>query len=191
MELDELKEGWQKYNERINNQSNGFNRIIVRKKSWIVQNKIALNGIICIAAALLLFILLFRHISRIEIERNLAMIICCSIIGIYTFVKGIFTLLYFRAINKTDNEVHQFMLKNLNNQLFFVYEQMLWLWGLLPSILLLLPVIIVQFIPVQEGFYRVYFISIGIIYLTTVLVFSGILCKKRKKIISEIKEANQ
>ncbi|MDD3645033.1 MAG: hypothetical protein PHR19_05845, partial [Bacteroidales bacterium] len=42
-------------------------------------------------------------------------IICCSIIGIYTFVKGIFTLLYFGAINKTDNEVHQFMLKNLKN----------------------------------------------------------------------------
>ena len=99
MELDELKEGWQKYNERISDQSNGFNRIIVRKKSWIVQNKIALNGIICIAAALLFFILLFRHISRTEIERNLAMIICCSIIGIYTFVKGIFTLLYFGAIN--------------------------------------------------------------------------------------------
>lgn len=186
MELEELKDEWQKYNRTLSDKSGGSHRITIRKKSWFIRNKIAISGVACIATALLLFVLLLIHIMGSKNEMNFAIIICCSIIGLYAFVKGIFTLLYFRTINKIDNGVYKFMHNNLRNQLFFVYEQMLWLWVLLPCVLTFFPIIFVQNTPIQEGFYRIYLISVGIIYLIIVFVFSRIVCRKRRKILSEI-----
>ncbi len=188
MELEELKDVWQKYNSRMGDNTSGFDNISVQKKSWVVRNKIAISGGGCIVIALLLFVLLLVHIIGSKEKTNLVVIICCSVLGMYAFVKGVFTLLYDRTINKTDNEVNKFMLDNLKNQLYFVYEQMLWLWILLPFVLLVLPLVVGQSTPIQESFFMGYYILVGVLYLILVVVFSKMLCRKKRKLLSEINQ---
>ncbi|MDD3152000.1 MAG: hypothetical protein PHE45_03740 [Bacteroidales bacterium] len=76
----------------------------------------------------------------------------------------------------------------LINQLYFVYERMFWLWILLPLVLIALPFIAVNWIIMPEGTAITYCMTAGIIYLTTLIVLSKWLWKKRKAIISRIKD---
>ena len=73
--------------------------------------------------------------------RDIIIVVITVIIAIFCLVKGIFTLLFYFKEKKYDVSVNKFIIQELYNQLYFIYERLFWLWLMIPLILLVLPFI--------------------------------------------------
>lgn len=189
MELEELKSAYQKSNQTLNNNTS-LNSRIIYSKCWLLRHKNAIEGTICIITSIIILIFVFGKIQKSDIIslNNLIVGIVAGIIALYAFTKGVFTILFHIKEKQWEYSVNYMIHTRLINQLYFVYERMFWLWILLPLVLIALPFIAVNWITIQEGTTITYCMTAGIIYLTTLIVFSKRLWEKRQAIIFKIKD---
>ncbi|MGI6718068.1 MAG: hypothetical protein ACOX4D_02805 [Bacteroidales bacterium] len=188
MDIEELKSAWQKKNKELEDNNNDYNIILLNHKSWFKRNRVAIEGILCIILSLFLIVMLFiQNFNFINLS-TLFLYASWFIIAIYTLIKGIFSILFFIKSCKLSTETSKFILIHLKNQLYLVYEKMIWLWLLLPLIIIIFPFIILKFFTLRKDTILIYAISTGICYLIALLVFSKSLWNKRKRILTKIQE---
>ena len=190
MEVEELKSIYQKSNKELDNKNIEFNSGIIHSKCWFLKHRNAIEGTICIITSIIILIFVFGKIQKSDIISLNTLIVCIAggIIALYPFTKGVFTILFHFKEKQWEYSVNYMIHTRLINQLYFVYERMFWLWILLPLVLIALPFIAVNWIIMPEGTAITYCMTAGIIYLTTLIVLSKWLWKKRKAIISRIKD---
>ncbi|HPW67464.1 MAG TPA: hypothetical protein PLY32_06200 [Salinivirgaceae bacterium] len=188
MEIDELKSAWQKKNKKLDSRGDDCCVIVFEHKSWFVRNRIAIEGLLCIIVSLFLIAMLAIQNFNFVNKSTMFIYISWFIIAIYMLVKGVFTLLFFIKSCKFDMATSKFLQINLKNQLYFVYEKMIWLWFILPLIIVVFPFLAIKHVDIQEDTILIYSIAIGILYLIALLVFSKSLWQKRRKLLSEIRE---
>jgi hypothetical protein len=155
------------------------------KRNWFKQHRNGISGIICLVVAVLLPTLMTLEMKHIALTPyNLGVITFTVVITLYCLVKGIFTLLFQAKETKYGTSVHQYLITNAYNRLYFVYERMVWLWALLPILLAALP----SFIGLSNNI--AYWVIASVIYIVALLSFSRPLWRKMKQIKAEIKQFN-
>ena len=95
-----------------------------------------------LAGVLLLAVLVLEAKEAIITGSNLTVWIAALIISLYCLTKGVFTLFFYRKERRFEASVHQYAILSVHNQLFFLYERMLWLWLLLPILIGTAPTVI-------------------------------------------------
>lgn len=134
----------EKLKESINYADNYDNDISISlaRRSFLYKNKNAISGIMCILLFIILSVVLLTRISSLQfVMRDIIIVVITVIIAIFCLVKGIFTLLFYFKEKKYDVSVNKFIIQELYNQLYFIYERLFWLWLMIPLILLVLPFI--------------------------------------------------
>lgn len=115
---------------------------LLARKSFLYKNKNVISGIMCIISSIILSIIILTRISCLQfVMRDIVIVVITVIITIFCLVKGVFTLLFYFKEKKYDVSVNKFIIQELYNQLYFIYERLFWLWIMLPLILLVLPFI--------------------------------------------------
>ncbi len=190
MEIEELKSAWQKKNKNLDNKSNDYNVILLDHKSWFIRNRIAIEGLLCIILSLFLMVMLIIQNFNLENYSTIIIYTFWLIIAIYTLVKGIFTLLFFIKSCNLNTATSKFIQINLKNRLYLVYEKMIWLWFILPITIAILPFVVVNLMTIRENTILIYTITVGILYLIVLLVFSKSLWQKKRIILARIREIN-
>ena len=185
-ELNELKIIWQKVNAQQTEYIPDDLRFVFSRKGWFVQNRIALEGIACIAVSLAVATTLVVNCSSFN---DMPLLFMFGIIAsVYVFVKGLLTLFFFNTKRKLDCTVNRFRLSQLKNKLFFVYEHMLWLWFLTPAILVALPLVLAENNKMPEHTLWLYCVCSGLLYLFALCLFSKTLLRERRSLKAEIEE---
>ncbi len=185
-ELNELKIIWQKVNAQQTDYIPDDIRFVFSRKGWFVQNRIALEGIACIAVSLAVATTLavnFHSFKDMPLTFMYGIIV-----SVYVLVKGLLTLFFFNSKRKLDYSVNMFRLSQLKNKLFFVYEHMLWLWFLTPGILAVLPFVLAECRKMPEHTLLLYCVCSGLLYLFALCLFSRPLVRKRRRLKAEIEE---
>ena len=155
------------------------------QKTWFKQHRNGISGIVCLAVAVLLPTLLVLQMKQITLTPyNLGIITFTVVLAWYCLLKGIFTLLYQAKESEYGTSVHQYLITNAYNRLFFVYERMVWLWFLTPVLLATLP----SFLGLNNSI--AYWSIAFVIYIVALLSFSRPLWRKMKRIKAEIKQLN-
>ncbi len=156
------------------------------KKSWLKQHRNGISGIVCLAVAVLLPTLLVLQMKQIVLSPyNLGIITFTVVLAWYCLVKGIFTLLFQAKETEFGTNVHQYLIINAYNRLYFVYERMVWLWFLSPVLLATLP----SFLGLYDS--MIYWIITSIVYLVALASFSRPLWRKMKQLKEEIYQLNK
>ncbi|MCR5658042.1 MAG: hypothetical protein K6G25_01805 [Bacteroidales bacterium] len=157
----------------------------IPKRNWFKQYRNGISGIACLAVAALLPTLMALEMEQIAVTPyNLGVITFTVILTLYCLVKGIFTLLFQVKETEFGTSVHQYLITNAYNHLYFVYEKMVWLGGLLPLLLATLP----SFIGLSGS--TLYWVIASIFYVVAVLSRSRPLWRKMNQIKAEIKQLN-
>lgn len=101
-------------------------------KCWMKRNKQAFNGLICILASIIVALLPFINGVDISYENGFLFFIVAIALSVFMFVKGIFTLVFHLKKRHFDLCVNEFLLTNLYNQMYFIYEKKVWFYGIFP-----------------------------------------------------------
>lgn len=156
------------------------------KRSWLKQHRNGISGIVCLALAVLLPSLLVLQMKQIVLSLyNFGIITFTVVLAWYCLVRGIFTLLFQAKETEFGTSVHQYLITNAYNRLYFVYERMVWLWFLTPVLLATLP----SFLGLYDS--MIYWIIASIIYLVALASFSRPLWRKMKQLKEEINQLNK
>lgn len=156
------------------------------KRSWLKQHRNGISGIVCLALAVLLPSLLVLQMKQIVLSPyNFGIITFTVVLAWYCLVRGIFTLLFQAKETEFGTSVHQYLITNAYNRLYFVYERMVWLWFLTPVLLATLP----SFLGLYDS--MIYWIIASIIYLVALASFSRPLWRKMKQLKEEINQLNK
>ena len=145
---------------------------------WLNDHKKGVSGMICIAVAVVLLVSLV----------SFGWSVCVASVGavflaVYAFVRGAFTIVFDLKENNLGEPVYQRVLIDLYNQLFFVYEKMLWVWALLPII------VIGCLLFIEDLVARKWIVVvIGSISIVLIAVFSKQLIRKRRYLCKRIKD---
>ncbi len=185
-ELNELKIIWQKVNAEQTEYIPDDFRFVFSRKGWFVQNRLALDGIACIAVSLTVATTLVVNIHSFK-DMPLSFIFGI-IISVYVLVKGLLTVFFFNSKRKLDYSVNRFRLDQLKNKLFFIYERMLWLWFLSPALIVVLPLLLAEYKKMPGPTLLLYCVCSGILYLFALCLFSKPLVRKRRCLKAEIEE---
>lgn len=140
-----------------------------------------------LAGALLLAIMISETKEAIITGSNLAVWIAALIIAFYCLTKGIFTLFFYFKERRFEASVHQYAILSIHNQLFFLYERMLWLWLLLPILIGTVPTVIYLLSGQNIGTTAYWFTSV-VLYATLLLVCSHPLLRKYRQLRKELEE---
>ena len=109
-------------------------------RSWFKQHKNGISGVVCLVVAILLPTLMVLQLKQILLTPyNFGIVTVIMVLSLYCLVKGIFTLLFQSKESEFGTSVHQYLITNSYNRLYFVYERMVWLWILFPVLLATLP----------------------------------------------------
>lgn len=109
-------------------------------RSWFEQRKNGISGVVCLVVAILLPALMVLQLRQILLTPyNFGIVTVIMVLSLYCLVKGIFTLLFQSKETEFGTSVHQYLITNSYNRLYFVYERMVWLWILFPVLLATLP----------------------------------------------------
>ena len=155
-------------------------------RSWLKQHRNGISGIVCLAVAVLLPTLLVTQMKQIALTpHNLGVITFTVVLAWYCLVKGIFTLLFQAKETEFGTSVHQYLITNAYNRLYFVYEKMVWLWFLAPVLLATFP----SFLGLNGN--MTYWIIASIVYLLALVSFSRPLWRKMKQLKEEINQLNK
>ena len=113
---------------------------------------------------------------------NLLSITITVVLAWYCLVKGFFTQLFQVKETGFGAYVHQHLITHAYNQLYFVYERMVWLWFLAPVLLATPP----SFLGLNDS--MAYWIIASIIYLLAFASFNRLLWSKMKQLKHEIQQ---
>ncbi len=152
---------------------------------WFKKHKNGVNGTICICVALVLLVSLAVLKSKMA-SSNPMLPLSVIIIAVYAFVRGVFTIVFDFRENNFGVPVYQNIRIALYNQLFFVYERMLWIWFILPVII----VGVLVFIEDLE-MRKWVVIMVGSIELLLLALFSKRLLQKHRKLRNKINRIEQ
>ena len=109
-------------------------------RSWFKQHKNGISGVVCLVVAILLPTLMVLQLKQILLTPyNFGIVTVIMVLSLYCLVKGIFTLLFQSKETEFGTSVHQYLITNSYNRLYFVYERMVWLRILFPVLLATLP----------------------------------------------------
>ena len=149
---------------------------------WTKRHKNGMNGAICIAVSLVLMVSLAVMRGKVTLGNSLVSSIAI-IIAVYAFARGIFTIVFDYKENELGTVVYQHVLVELYNQLLFVYERMLWIWVILPII------IIGCLVFIEDLETRKWMVVVlGALFVALSALFSKGLLHKRKQLRNRIKE---
>ena len=143
-----------------------------------------------LAGVLLLAVLVLETKEAIITGNNLTVWIASLIIALYSLSKGVFTLLFYRKERRFEISVHQYAILVVHNQLFFLYERMLWLWLLLPVLIGTMPAII-SLLNGQNIGTTVYWFASVVVYVTLLLVCNPLLFRKYRRLRKELEEIQE
>lgn len=113
---------------------------------------------------------------------NFGIVTVIMVLSLYCLVKGIFTLLFQSKETEFGTSVHQYLITNSYNRLYFVYERMVWLWILFPVLLATLP----SFIGLKNS--MTYWIIAVSLYIVALLSFGRPQWHKMKQLKEEINQ---
>jgi hypothetical protein len=153
------------------------------QRSWFKRHKNGISGIVCLVVAILLPTLMVLQLKQILLTPyNFGIVTVIMVLSLYCLVKGIFTLLFQSKETEFGTSVHQYLITNSYNRLYFVYERMVWLWILLPVLLITLPSII--------GLNKsaTYWIIAASLYIVSLLSFGRPQWRKMKQLKEEINQ---
>ena len=160
--------------------------ISLPKRSWFKQHRNGISGVVCLAVAVLLPTLLMLQMKQLAFTSyNLGVITYTVVFTLYCLVKGIFTLLFQAKETEFGTSVHQYLITNAYNRLYFVYEKMVWLWFLAPVLLATFP----SFLGLNGN--MTYWIIASIVYLVALVSFSRPLWRRMKQLKEEIHQLNK
>ena len=142
------------------------------------------------AGVLLLAVLVLETKEAIITGSNLTVWIAALIISLYCLTKGVFTLFFYRKERRFEASVHQYAILSVHNQLFFLYERMLWLWLLLPILIGTAPTVI-YLLSGQNIGTTAYRLTSAILYVTLLLVCSRPLFRKYRRLRKELEEIQE
>lgn len=155
------------------------------------RHKNCLSGCACLlAGVLLLAVLVLEAKEAIITGSNLTVWIASLMIALYSLSKGVFTLLFYRKERRFEISVHQYAILVVHNQLFFLYERMLWLWLLLPVLIGTMPAII-SLLNGQNIGTTVYWFASAVVYVTLLLVCNPLLFRKYRRLRKELEEIQE
>lgn len=143
-----------------------------------------------LAGVLLLAVLVLETKEAIITGSNLTVWIAALIISLYCLTKGVFTLFFYRKERRFEASVHQYAILSVHNQLFFLYERMLWLWLLLPILIGTAPTVI-YLLSGQNIGTTAYRLTSAILYVTLLLVCSRPLFRKYRRLRKELEEIQE
>ena len=153
------------------------------QRSWFKQHKNGISGIACLVVAIMLPFLMALQLKQILLTSyNLSIVTVTVVLSLYCLVKGIFTLLFQSKETEFGTSVHQYLITNAYNRLYFVYERMVWLWIFLPILLFILPSII------GLNNSATYWIIAASLYIVTLLSFGRPQWRKIKQLKEEINQ---
>ena len=153
------------------------------QRSWFKQYKNEISGIVCLVVAIMLPILMALQLNQILLTPyNFGIVTFIIVLSLYCLMKGIFTLLYQSKETEFGASVHQYLITNVYNRLYFVYERMVWLWILLPVLLVTLP----SFIGIKNS--MTYWIIATSLYIVALLSFGRPQWHKMKQLKEEINQ---
>ena len=155
------------------------------------RHKNGISGCACLlAGVLLLAVLVLKAKDAIITGNNLTVWIASLIIALYSLTKGVFTLFFYRKERRFEASVHQYAILSVHNQLFFLYERMLWLWLLLPILIGTAPTVI-YLLSGQNIWTTAYRLTSAILYVTLLLVCSRPLFRKYRRLRKELEEIQE
>ena len=155
------------------------------------RHKNGISGCACLlAGVLLLAVLVLEAKEAIITGSNLTVWIAALIISLYCLTKGVFTLFFYRKERRFEASVHQYAILSVHNQLFFLYERMLWLWLLLPILIGTAPTVI-YLLSGQNIGTTAYRLTSAILYVTLLLVCSRPLFRKYRRLRKELEEIQE
>ncbi len=143
-----------------------------------------------LAGVLLLAVLVLEAKEAIITGSNLTVWIAALIISLYCLTKGVFTLFFYRKERRFEISVHQYAILVIHNQLFFLYERMLWLWLLLPVLIGTMPAIM-SLLNGQNIGTTVYWFASAVVYVTVLLVCNPLLFRKYRRLRKELEEIQE
>lgn len=184
MDLEYLKSEWKRSAELADD---GHEGVKVKDKSWFVSNKTAIDGVLCILVGALLVAAMVLKWSYLSSNGFIACLIVLVIV-VYAFVKGVFTILFSIQKRHYDNEVNKFMLCNLKNRLNFIYERMLWLWVIIPIILLYCAFALRRFVDLSLESIAVCYFLIGVSYFIAQFFIGHALMTQKRRLLSDIRK---
>ena len=149
---------------------------------WLKKHKNGVNGAICIAVALALLVSLVIYAGR-GIYDNEVVSFVAIFIALYACTRGVFTMVFDFKESDMGVSVYRHVRIELLNQLFFVYEHMIWVWGLLPIIEIgCLLFVRNEELPMWSA------IVLGSVSITSIAVFSKPLIRKSHCLHKRLKE---
>lgn len=158
-----------------------------KRGRWIGRHKNAVSGMVCILASIILAVGLFSELGTRDFDINKWLIfIGVMVLGLYLLVKGVSTLLFHRKESEFGQSVCSRLLVELQNQLFFVYERLFWVWVLLPLLMITVPFLIKgqmggDFV-IPFGYWAV----AGVMIVLSSLLFGRPLLLKKRKLKKKI-----
>lgn len=160
---------------------------ISKRKGWLARHVNAVSGVACLVVALVLLVSWVGRMGQPSLSFNESLVrLAVLIIALYCFVKGVFTLAFHLKENKFDISVHQFLIKEAYNRRYFVYEKLVWLWVLLPALLVVVPALFGIAADDQKCYW---FVAVAV-FIVLALVFSPSLVRKLKQLKQEINQLN-
>lgn len=106
-------------------------------KCWMKRNKQAFNGLICILASIIVALLPFINGVDISYENGFLFFIVAIALSVFMFVKGIFTLAFHLKTKCLDLCINDYLMAGFYNQLYFIYEKIVWFYGFCPFFIIL------------------------------------------------------
>lgn len=166
----------------------GQNVVLPRRNGWFSRHKNGLSGVACLAAALVLLVSIVGRMRLHPLSADELFVgFAATVIALYCLLKGVFTLVFQAKTNAFDVSVHQFMIADAYNRLYFVYERMVWLWVLLPTLLAVVP----EVFGMTGATRIVYAFAALAAFIVLLLAFSWLLARKRKRLKREIEQLKQ
>ena len=183
---EEIAIGWMK--RSLNEEVDVPEIKISKRKSWLSRHRNGLSGVACLVAAVVLVVGWVGRMGQPSLSFYESSVRCSVlIIALYCLVKGVFTLVFQARENEFDASVHQSLIKDAYNRLYFVCEKMVWLWVLLPALLVAVPMLF----GVEGGHRNTYWLVAAAVFIVVVAVFSPPLLRKLKQLKQEIKQLKQ
>ena len=151
-------------------------------RMWLKKHRNSLNGAICIVVAIALFVWIVVYGGNGG-SNNDAVSVVTILIALYALTRGVFTMVLNFRENDLGLSVYRHVCIELYNQLFFVYERMLWIWVLLPALTSYC------WLMVGNAETRKWMVAVmGTITIVLLSVFTKPLIRKRRYLRKRIKE---
>lgn len=149
---------------------------------WLKKHRNSVNGAICIVIALVLLVSLVIYGCRGNVNDGVVSVVT-MLIAMYAFTRGLFTIVLSFKEKDLGLSVFRYVRIELYNQLFFVYERMLWVWFLLPMI-----TVCSWFVVENEEWRKLGVVVMGSISILLIAVFTQPLIRKKRCLRKRIKE---